>query len=214
MTTKTKIRALENHVLPEYPEKAVISISNDAEIALFNKAEAIRSRYYPQAKTIIESDLTLDQKIEESKKLLQTISPAEKTILTKDYDFLTLRLHNLLFNYLKPSFPKAAHDTIHTRILWFFSEMDKLRVKEQIVDSEWTHNRDESAVDFDDFAWWDNVNDLVKNAVPSGVFTESSYERLETFVDAEQSKAIRQYWKDHPDEFESFMEKLKGLENE
>ena len=101
---------------------------------------------------------------------------------------------------------------IHMRILWFLCEMDKQAVKENIIDSEWTHNRDESAANFDDFKWWDNVDALVKQALPGALFTETSYEQLKTWVDEEQSKAIRQYWKDHPEEFERLMKKLENAQ--
>ena len=50
MTTKTKIRSLENHVLPTSPEPAAIYLKNDAEISLSNRANRIRQN--------IECDLT------------------------------------------------------------------------------------------------------------------------------------------------------------
>ena len=215
MVNTNKIRRLEKHVLPEFPEPAVLSIKNESEVALFTKAQAIRERLYSQVSAIVYNDsLTFAEKTEKAEELYNSINPVELTILTKDHDFLVIRLHNILFEFFKTSFPKVSEVTIHTRILWFFREMDKLALKEQIEDSEFTHNRDEDTENFDDFAWWERVDALTKADFPEGVFTEATYEKVRDEVDVLQSNAIRKYWIDHPGEYEPFMKKLKNLENE
>jgi hypothetical protein len=86
--------------------------------------------------------------------------------------------------------------------------MDKLLISESITDSEWAHNRDEDSPDFDDFKWWERVDNMIKVEFPEGIFTEESYKKLEDEIDRKRSEYIKQYWIEHPEQKKQFFEAL------
>jgi len=204
-----KLRELENNVLPDYPEEAFIHVTDEDEVLLLDRAQKIRDRLYPEVKEIMENTkLTFDERLKASQEIYGDLTPYEKAILDKDSEFCVLRLRDLLIKYYSPQFPKATREAVHLRILWFFREMDKLLISESITDSEWNFNRDEESPDFDDFAWWERVDNMIKKQFPEGVFTEESYRKLEEEIDKSRSEAIGQYWSEHPEQKKQFMEKL------
>jgi hypothetical protein len=205
-----RIRSLERHVLPEQPELATIQISNEQEFALLTKAQQIREKLTPETKAIMQDEtLTFDQKTERLKTLYDSINPEDKIIITKDSQFLRMRLRDFLVEYFKPCFPETSLQEVYMRIFWFFEQMIALAVKEQIIDSEWEHNRDESRPDFDDAIWWQNLDEKIAKEFPEGVFTEKTFENVRDYFDEKISSAIRDYWNKHPEEYELLIEKLK-----
>ena len=209
-----KLRELEDHVLSDQPEEAFIHITDENEIQLLDRANAIRDRLYPEVKELMDNEnITFDEKVKAAQEIYGDLTQSEKAILDKDSEFCLLRLRDLLLKFFEPKFSKSCRQTVNTRILWFFREMDKLLVSESIIDSEFRLNRDEDSPDFDDFAWWDRVGAIIKTDFPEGVFTEESYKNLEAEIDRRHSEHIKQYWIAHPEEKESFFKELnKKLE--
>ena len=205
-----KLRELEDNVLPDFPEEALIHITDDKEILLFDKASEIRDRLYPEVKALMDNEkLTFDERLKTAQQIYSDLTPYETAILTKDFEFCVLRLKDLILKFFEPQFPKASRDTVNLRILWFFREMDKLFISESITDSEFRLNRDEDSPDFDDFKWWERVDNKIKTDFPEGIFTEESYKQLEEETDRRYSEHIKQYWIDHPEEKEAFFEALE-----
>ena len=209
MTTKTKIRGLENHVLPESPEPTAIYIKNDAEISLYNKANRIRQNMDVDIMSIWHNDkLTLDEKQKETLKAYNELNEKEKQIVSKDSEFCVRRLQDLLIKYFEATFPDKSTEPL-LRVTWFFKEMHKLTVAKYLEDSEWSHNRNEDDPEFDDYKWWENFDSKVKEEFPDGIFTEKTYERTEKLYDELVSKYMREYWQAHPEEFERLTKKLE-----
>ena len=209
MTTKTKIRALENHVLPKYPEPATIYLKNEAEISLYDRANRIRQNINVDIMSIWHNDkLTYEEKQKETLKAYNELDEKEKQIISKDAEFCVRRLQDILIKYYEATFPNKSRDPL-LRVTWFFKEMDKLCVAKYMEDSEWCHNRNEDDPEFDDFKWWDNFDSNVKEEFPDGIFTEKSYEKAEKLYDEIMGKCIREYWQAHPEEFERLTKKLE-----
>jgi hypothetical protein len=127
------------------------------------------------------------------------LTPNEQFIVDKSYRLYEMRLKQFLIDYFKPLFPKLNEFDVMLRVHWFFREMQKLAVSYAIEDSEWNHNRNEEAEDFDDFKWWDNLNAKIKTEFPNGVFTLESYGELENYRDEIETKAIQEYFYARPD---------------
>ena len=209
MTTKTKIRALEDHVLPEYPEPAVIYISDEREIALSVKAQKIRKGVEAGTANILQNEnLTLEQKIEKGQKIYDELGVIEQNIITKDSEFMRQRLRSILEGYYMPMFPKN-NTAVRLRIAWFLREMDKLSYYEQLEESEFNFNRNEDAPEFNDVVWWDNFNVKAKELFPDGVFTEESFAKLRNWFDIEEGKFMVQYWKEHPEEYKLAIKEME-----
>ena len=210
MTTKTKIRALENHVLPKYPEPANIYVKNDAEIALWKKANRIRRNINEDMTALWHNnELTLEEKEKKTMAIYDTLDPVEKRLVSKDEDFYIQRLHGIIKNYFVPMFPKNDSE-LDLRIVWFFQQMRNLGYAKHLEDSEYIHNRNEDDPDFDDFKWWDTFEAKLKKDFPDGIFGETSYLKLQEWLDKEESKLIVQYWKEHPEAHERVMEDLRS----
>ena len=210
MTTKTKIRALENHVLPKSPELTAIYIKNDAEISLYNKANRIRQNINVDIMSIWHSDkLTLEEKQKETLKAYNELSEKEMQIVSKDLEFCVRRLQDLFIKYFEATFPDKSREPL-LRVTWFFNEMNKLGVAKYMENSEWSHNRNENDPEFDDFKWWENFESKVKEEFQDGIFTEKTYERTEKLYDELVSKCMREYWQAHPEEFEKLTRKLEN----
>lgn len=210
MTTKTKIRALENHVLPKGPEPAAIYLKNEAEISLYNRANRIRQNINVDIMSIWHNDkLTYEEKQKETLKAYNELDEKEKQIISKDSEFCVRRLQDLLIKYFEATFPDKSREPL-LRVTWFFNEMDKLAVTKYLEDSEWNHNRNEDDPEFDDFKWWENFESKVKEEFPEGIFTEKTYERTEKLYDELVSKCMREYWQAHPEEFEKLTRKLEN----
>jgi len=145
--------------------------------------------------------------MEETQKAYNTLDPAEKLIVSKDSNFYTLRLQDILRRYFEPMFPDKSTDVM-LRIIWFFNEMSKLAVAKHMEDSEWYHNRNEDDPAFDDFKWWANFEAKVKEEFPDGIFTEKTFQKLHEWFDARESEFMVQFWKEHPKEFEKLKERI------
>ena len=207
MVNKHKIRALESHVLPKYPEPAAIYLKNEAEISLYNRANRIRQNINVDIMSIWHKDkLTLEEKQNETLKVFNELDEHEKQIVSKDTEFFIKRLQDLLIRYFEATFPYKSRDPL-LRVTWFFNEMDKLVVAKYMEDSEWHHNRNEDDPEFDDFKWWDNFDSKLKKAFPDGIFSDKSFEKTEKMYDELMSKCMREYWQAHPEEFERLMKK-------
>jgi hypothetical protein len=196
-----KLHELENNVLPKLPEEATIYIKNEAEIELSRNAQAIRNMLPDVSNIWTNPKLTLQEKEEKTTAIYQELSPKQKLILSKDTAFMARRIRDLVVTYFKTSFPEN-NEKPFLRVEWFFKEMDKLAHAEHIIDSEWSHNRDEDNPDFDDFAWWNQVDLKIKELYPEGIFTEDSWNKTREFYDKMLSEYMFQYWKAHPEEFE------------
>lgn len=210
MVNLNKIRCLENHILPDHPEFAGFHITNQQEKSLIHKAQTIRQRLNPEIQGSIEySKMTFEQQSIQLENLYNKLNPQEKIILTKESNFMKQRLFNLLIEYFKPLFPKNSLQELFLHISWFLSEMEKLAFKESVVESEWNHNRNEDDPDFDDFAWWEDIDKKMSKTFPDGIFTENSLQKLREWLDNKTSQYIREYWKKNPDEYEELMGKLR-----
>jgi len=210
MVNNNKIRALEDHVLPEHPEKVYMTIKNDPEIALYKKANAIRERIYPQLNKAWENhNLTILEKDKIVRDVYNSLDPVEKMLLTKDAQFFKTRLFDLIVEHFKPLFPKTSLTDLMMRVTWFFENIEYLAIKERMIDSAWNHNRDESNPDFDDIKWWQNMDAQIKKEFPDGIFTKKSFNKLRDWYDKKESELIGQYWKDHPEEYKGFMEGIE-----
>ena len=79
MTTKTKIRSLESHVLPKVPEPAAIYLKNEAEISLYNRANRIRQNINVDIMSIWHNNkLTYEEKQKETLKAYNELDEKEK----------------------------------------------------------------------------------------------------------------------------------------
>ena len=208
MVNKRKLRELEDMVLPDLPEPPRIYKDNEQEIALSKKADKIRDRLEVEAEKLFNGNLTLKERTAYGREVLDSLTPEDKLVLTTDYNFNRIRLRDLIYEFFKIRFPTVAHSDLNNRIMWFLTEMDNLAFQEIIIDSEWTHNRNEDDSDFDDFAWWDHVEGLLKEEFPDGVFTEATYKKMEEWMDAKMSEFIGQYYREHPEEHKRLMESL------
>jgi hypothetical protein len=211
MTTKGKIRALENHVLPTAPEPAKFIISSDLEQELATKAREIRRKIalnFDAEKVWNDDSLTLEQKGDLTLDAVKDLSPADNLILDKDLSFMGQRLFSIIEQFYEPQFPKNAKQEMMLHIGWFLIQMGNLGLKEHIIHDEWTHNRNEDDPNFDDFAWWKRVDALIKKSLPDGVFTAKSLRKLREWFDKKESEFILKYWDEHPEEYERFMDDL------
>ena len=206
MVNKRKLRELEGMVLPDHPEPATLYISDEREIALSQKATAIRKSL--DVNPLQDETLTLDQKIEAGQKLYSSLTVAQQEIVTKDTEFMRDRMRSIIEGYYIPTFPKN-NSVVRLRICWFLREMDKLAYYEHLEESEFRYNRNEDAPEFNDFAWWDNFNAKAKELFPDGVFTEESYTKLRNWFDIEEGKFIVQYWKEHPEEYKQTIKEIE-----
>jgi hypothetical protein len=202
-----KLHELENNVLPPAPEQAMIYIKNDAERELSRNAKAIRNMLPDVSNIWNNQNLTFQEKEEKTTAIYQELSPKQKLILRKDTSFMTRRVRDLVVSYFKTSFPENSEKPF-LRVEWFFNEMDKLANAEHIIDSEWNHNRNEENPDFDDFAWWNQVDLKIKELYPEGIFTQESWNKTREFFDKTQSEYMLQYWQAHPEEFERLIERF------
>jgi len=202
-----KLHELENNVLPELPEKAMIYIKSQVEIELSRNAQAIRNMIPDVSKIWKNSNLALREKEEKTIAIYNELSPKQKLILSRDSAFMTRRLRDLVVLYFKTSFPENSEKPF-LRVEWFFTEMDKLAHAEHIIDQEWNHNRDEDNPDFDDFAWWDRVDLKIQELYPEGIFTEESWKKTRDLYDKIQSEYMVQYWQNHPEEYKELIKKL------
>ena len=202
-----KLHELENNVLPELPEQAMIYIKNDAERELSRNAKAIRNMLPDVSNIWNNQNLTFQEKEEKTTAIYQELSPKQKLILRKDTSFMTRRVRDLVVSYFKTSFPENSEKPF-LRVEWFFNEMDKLAHAEHIIESEWNHNRNEDNPDFDDFAWWNQVDLKIKEIYPEGIFTEENWNKTREFYDKIQSEYLAQYWQTHPEEFEKLTKKI------
>jgi len=206
MVNKRRLRELEGMVLPDHPEPATLYISDEREIALSQRAKAIRKRL--DSNPLQDESLTFDQQIALGLKLYNSLTETERLIIDKETDFIRDRMRSILDNYYMPMFPKN-NITVRLRICWFLREMDKLAYRECLEESEFNYNRDEDSPEFDDFAWWDAFDAKIKKTYPDGVFNEKSFEKLRNWFDMEEGKFMVQYWKDHPDEFKQTIKEME-----
>ncbi len=205
-----KLHKLEKNVLPDHPKPAKILVENQSEIELNKKANRIRQSMNVDMMAIWHNDkFTLEEKQKETLKAYNELDEKEKQIVSKDTEFFVRRLQDILIKYFEATFPPKSREPL-LRVLWFFTEMDKLAVAKHMEDSEWYHNRNEDDPEFDDFKWWDNFNSKVKEEFPEGIFTAESFEKIEEFYDELVGKCLREYWQAHPEEFERFTKRLEN----
>lgn len=201
-----KIKQLEKSVLGDLPDEPKLYISNDAEIALYKKADKIRSGLDCDEDRLFSPKYTLKDRKAYAVELMNKISDSDYSILNQDYMFNKIRLRDLMFNFFKDRFPKVAYDELNTRIMWFLTEMEHLGYREMVIDDEWNFNRDEDDPDFDDFAWWARVDALIKEEYPDGIFTQKTFENMRDWFDTKLSERIGQYYREHPEEHKKLMD--------
>jgi hypothetical protein len=214
-----KLRDLENNVL-ELPEDDNIRlyIEDNAEMALHERAHNIKELYKTEVRELMfNPNLTFEQIEANAQEMLKKIPKKELHIINESHKFMQYRLMCLVYQFYVDQFPKMFDLEVWERIVWFFGQMDDLKVAKAIEESEWEHNRNEDDPEFDDFKWWDDLEAKIRGYYPDGVFTKESYEAVERFFDEEQSELIRNYWKAHPEENKEYMEqinkKLESLKN-
>ena len=218
-TISKKLRGLEQNVL-KLPEDEDINlyIGDEDEQLLHNRAEKIKENFRSDAGDILFSGkLTFEQQTVKAQELLKGITVDEQFILDESAKFVRFRLIRLLFKVFSSMFPVIHHKEVTQRIVWFFEDMQKLVTARAIEDSEWNFNRNEDDSKFNDYEWWDSVEDKIREVYPKGVFTKESYEAVRDYFDKKELEAIRVYWKAHPEEFEEYMDqidkKLESLKN-
>jgi hypothetical protein len=206
-----KLRELEGNVL-ELPDddEIFLSISDRDEAALHERAHNIRSGFQDEAKEILfGGKLTFEQQNAKAEEMLKQLSEAEHALIEESDRFVRFRLMRLLFKQFSPVFPKLHCSEVWQRIVWFFGQMDDLKVAKAIEDSEWDFNRDEEDPAFDDYKWWDDLDAKIRGYYPHGVFTKESYEAVERFFDEKEAEFVKKYYEEHPDEFNQLIERLK-----
>jgi hypothetical protein len=202
-----KLNELEKNVLPSHPDPAKIYIENEAERELCRIANRIRQNISVDVTEIWRNNkLTFDQKQEVTIKIYNQLDEREKQILSKETEFLKRRLEDILISYFEATFPYKSREPL-LRVTWFFNEMDKLALPNFIEDSEWYHNRNEDDPEFDDFKWWKKFEYKIGKIFPDGIFSKKSYEKAEGIYDQILSKLMLQYWKTHPEKFDSVTKK-------
>ena len=219
-TASKKLRQLEGNVL-ELPDddEIYLSISDRNEAALHERVHNIKRGLQDEAKEILFNvKLTFEQQNAKAEEMLKDLTETEHTLIEESDKFVRYRLMRLLFKQFSPLFSKSDYNQVWLRIVWFFGEMEKLVVAKAIEDSEWNFNRSEEDPGFDDYKWWDDLEDKIRGHYPDGVFTKESYEAVERFFDEKEAELIRKYWANHPEEQEEYMEiinrKLESLKNE
>jgi hypothetical protein len=210
-----KLRTLEQNVL-ELPEdeEIFLSINDAAEFALHAKANEIRKCHKDKVSFLTDPALTFEQISAKAEEAQKEISEQEWLVINKSEEFMRFRLMRLVYKQFAPTFSEHNRGTVWKRIVWFFSELDKLNAALAIEDSEWNHNRNEDDPAFDDFAWWDRLDAKIREFYPAGVFTEESWRKCKEFFDEKESEIIRTYWKEHPEELERLTKRLESLKNE
>ncbi|MBM4400979.1 MAG: hypothetical protein FJ045_03410 [Crenarchaeota archaeon] len=209
-----KLRKLEGNVveLPE-DEEIILSINDDAEWALHAKANEIRKQFKDKVAFLHDPALTFEQINAKAEEVQKEISEQEWFIINRSEELVRFRLMRLIYKQFAPTFSEYNKDIVWKRIVWFFSELDKLNGASAIEDSEWNHNRNEDDLAFDDLAWWDRLDVKIREFYPAGVFTEESWRKCEEFFDEKEAEAIRAYWREHPEEFERLTKRLESLKN-
>jgi hypothetical protein len=198
---RRKIFDLENNVLklPE-DDKIRLSIDDSAEMALHERAEMIKSAYRGEAESIVkDKTLSFEDQERVSEQLISRISKNELHIIDESYKFMRYRLMRLLYLFWVDT--TSNKEEAWERIVWFFEEMDKLKIANAITDSQWDHNRNDEDQKFDDFKWWENVDAKIREVYPEGVFTEESWNKLRDWFDNKFAECLREYWKAHPEKF-------------
>jgi len=205
-----KLHELEKNEL-EFPEddEIFLHIGDADETELYNRAQAIRETMRAEAEEIINNtDLTIEQQNEMSKRLLSRLTEREKAILEQSSNFIEYRLKRLLCKYFGAGYPQGEDTRVMLRVMWFFREMDKLNYVNHMEDYEFEHNRNEEDLAFDDYAWWDALEAKKLKLFPEGVFTEKSYEAVEEEYDVHIARKIREYYDAHPGEREALINGL------
>ena len=177
-------------------------------MTLHEKAEQIKQKYREDVKFLNNHELTFDEICSRAKEKIENIPEQELTLLNKSHDFVRYRLMRLVYKHFEDVFGQNKHSA-WMRIVWFFSEMEKLHVAEAIEDSEFNHNRNEDDPEFDDFKWWALVDEKVKRFYPEGVFTEKSWEKCRDFFDVKEAEFVKKYYEEHPEEYKELLERLK-----
>jgi hypothetical protein len=200
-----KLHALEDNLL-EFPpdDEGILMFIGDAdEQTLHDKAEKIRETLRPKAKAIInDTTLTLEEQEQASKALLAELDDYQKTVLEQSSKFIDYRLRQLVCKYFEAAYPEERDTRVQLRVLWFFEEMQKFNELNKLEDWAFEHNRNEEAPGFDDFKWWEDMEAEKLRRYPEGNFSPESYEKLEDEYDIHMAQKIREYWEQHPKEFE------------
>jgi hypothetical protein len=211
-----KLHALEENLL-EFPpddEDILMFIGDVDEQTLHDKAEKIRETFRPRAKAVInDTTLTLEEQEQASKALLAELDDYQKTVLEESSKFLDYRLRQLVCKYFEAAYPEEEDTRVQLRVLWFFNEMKKFNELNKVEDWAFEHNRNEEAPDFDDFKWWEDMEEEKLRRYPEGNFTPESYEKLEAEYDLYIAKKIREYWEQHPKEFEELKKRSEPQES-
>jgi hypothetical protein len=182
---------------------------------LHDRAQKIRDAFRDDAAKIISDEsLTFEQANERSQQLVNRMSDGEKAILEQSYNFMSYRMERLVYKWFAAGYPKGDDTRVFLRVMWFFSEMQKLNHVNQLEDAEWNTNRNEDAPDFDDVAWWKAVDAKKRELYPEGVFTEKSFEEYERLHDEFVSRKIKEYYDAHPEEREALINGLNKKSEE
>ena len=215
-----KLKGLEDNVL-ELPEDddILLHIGDDDEQQLHEYARRIRDSLRVQAEEIInDTSLTLEQQNEMAKDVISQLTEREIDILDESNKVIDYRILRLVYKHFVSGYPHQKDDRVLMRVMWFFMEMEKQNHVNFFTDSEWEHNRNEDDPEFDDYAWWDAIDEKIKETYPNGVFTEKSFEEFEAEVDRRWSLEVKKYYNAHPEEREALIKgldkKLEGIKKE
>jgi hypothetical protein len=209
-----KLHALEENLL-EFPpddDDILLHIGDNDEYLLHDRAQKIRDAFRDDAAKIISDEsLTFEQANERSQQLVNRMSDGEKAILEQSYNFMSYRMERLVYKWFAAGYPKGDDTRVFLRVMWFFSEMQKLNHVNQLEDAEWKTNRNEDAPDV---AWWKAVDAKKRELYPEGVFTEKSFEEYERLHDEFVSRKIKEYYDAHPEEREALINGLNKKSEE
>lgn len=203
---RKKIRALEDHVLPNKPEPAFIYITEETERTLAEKADKIKRKYRSDIEAFLNNpEISFEEKEARSEEIYNRISPEEKLIVSKDNWLMTQRIVDILCRFFNGYYPNER--ILKDRLFWIMQELEHSGTVETITEYDFLH-RDEDAPDFDDFKWWGKHDRKIRKIYPRGVFTKKSWEAYKGRLDELRSEAILHYWKKHPTEKKEYMKKL------
>jgi hypothetical protein len=159
-----------------------------------------------------DDSIPITERNSKAKEVLNQLSPDENLIIDKSRKFWEIRFFKLYKERFEMLFPKIHKRQVSYRLAWFEREIMRLLDYYLLEDAHWA-SRDESKILTleDDNAFWNILNEKVKQVYPDGIFTEKSWDEFEqNFIEPFELECFRRYCEEHPEKMPKTTEELNA----